>query len=143
MKKGLICVLVIACAGALWAAEPAEQTIITMERRAMDGWLQGNPDRSIEILDPEVTFFHSTVEKRLVGIEAVKALYETYRGRPLYDRYEIGDPRVVVSGGVAVLTYHFTTQNGSLTRRWHATEVYRKGKAGWRILHSHFSEAKS
>jgi hypothetical protein len=41
-----------------------------------------------------------------------------------------------------VLTYVLVTQNGSLTRHWHATEVYRGGKAGWRIVQSHFSEAK-
>jgi hypothetical protein len=139
MMKILTCALVVASCGTLAAAQSTEQTILAMERRAMDGWGQGNPDEFLKISDPEITLFHSTLEKRLEGLAAVKALYEGYRGRPLFDRYEIIDPKVVVSGSVAVLTYLFTTQNGSLTRRWHATEVYRKGKAGWRILHSHFS----
>ena len=143
MMKILTGALAILCSGVLCAAESTEQTILAMERRAMDAWRVGNPDEFLKISDPEITFFHSTVETRLVGREAVKALYEKYRGRPLFDRYEIGDPRVVVSGRVAVLTYQFTTQNGSLTRQWHATEVYRKGKVGWRIIHSHFSAVQS
>jgi hypothetical protein len=125
------------------AYDSTERTILAMERRAMDGWLAGNPDEFLKISDPEITYFHSSLDKRLVGLEAVKALYEGYRGRPLFDRYEMADPKVVVSGDMAVLAYLFTTQNGSLTRRWHATEVYRKGKAGWRIIHSHFSLVQS
>ncbi len=141
MTKTLTCVLALtlACAGALAAAESTEQTIIAMERRGMEGWLQGNPDEFLKIFDPEITYFHSIVPARLVGLEAVRALCEGYRGRPLFDRYEMVDPKVVVAGSVAVLTYHFTTQNGTLTRHWHATEVYREGPAGWRIIHSHFS----
>jgi hypothetical protein len=141
--KILMCALALGCCGALAGAESTEETILAMERRAMDGWGQGNPDEFLRISDPEITFFHSTLDKRLDGLAAVKALYEGYRGRPIFDRYEMADPKVVVSGSMAVLTYLFTTQNGGLTRRWHATEVYRKGPSGWRILHSHFSLAAS
>jgi hypothetical protein len=142
MMKILTWALVLACCGTLVAAESTEETIIKMERRAMDGWRDGNPDEFLKISDPEITLFHSTLETRLVGLDAVKALYEGYRGRPLFDRYEMADPKVAVSGNVAVLTYHFMTQNGSLTRRWHATEVFREGPAGWRIIHSHFSQVQ-
>jgi SnoaL-like domain len=141
--KILACALVLACCGTLAAAESTEETILAMERRAMDGWREGNPDEFLRISDPEITYFHSTLATRLEGLPAVKALYESYRGRPLFDRYEMADPKIVVSGSVAVLTYLFTTQTGSLARRWHATEVYRNGKAGWRIIHSHFSSAPS
>lgn len=144
MTKILTCALVVASCGTLATAQSTEQTILAMERRAMDGWREGNPDEFLRISDPEITYFHSTLETRLDGLPAVKALYESYRGRPLFDRYEMADPKIVVSGNVAMLTYLFTTQNGSLTRLWHATEVYRKGSAaaGWRILHSHFSLVK-
>lgn len=143
MMKILTCALVLACCGTVAAAQSTEETILKMERRAMDGWREGNPDEFLKISDPEITYFHSALGLRLVGLDAVKALYETYRGRPLFDRYEMVEPKVVVSGSMAVLTYLFTTQNGSLTRRWYATEVYRQGSAGWRIIHSHFSLAAS
>jgi hypothetical protein len=51
------------------------------------------------------------------------------------------DPKVVAFGAAAVLTYQLVTRNGSLTRRWHATEVYRETCSRWRIIHSHFSGA--
>ena len=141
MTKVLTGVLALACCATLGAAELTEQTIVAMERRAMDGWLRGSPDELLEISDPEITYFHSTPATRLVGLAAVKALFEGYRGQPLFDGYELVDPKVVVSGSVAVLTYELATRNGSLARRWHATEVYREGPAGWRIIHSHFSLA--
>ena len=52
------------------------------------------------------------------------------------------EPVVQASRGTALLTYTLVTQNGTLERRWHATEVYRKTRSGWRIIHSHFSAAK-
>ncbi len=41
----------------------------------------------------------------------------------------------------AVLSYLLVTENGTLTRRWYATEVYLKTPVGWRIVHTHFSGA--
>ena len=122
------------------AAESVETRIIALERRAMEGWLQGSPDEFLKLADADITFFHSTQPERLVGLQAVKALCESYRGRPLFDRYEIGEPRVAVSGKTAVLTYLFTTHNGTIVRRWHATVVYRERGAGWKVIHSHFSQ---
>jgi hypothetical protein len=133
-------------AGALslgaWAVELPEATILSLERRAMDGWLHGSPEPLLEISAPDITFFHSTLPSLVVGRAAVAAVYESYRGRPLFDRYEILDPRVAISGATGVLTYELVTQNGPLTRRWHATQVYRRGSADWRIAHSHFSQVQ-
>jgi hypothetical protein len=139
MTRIPICALMLALTGTPVGAAPAEETILALERQAMDLWRQGNPDGFLAISDPGITFFHSTVEAQLVGLAAVKTLYEGYRGRPLFDRYEMAEPRVVAAGGTAVLTYVLVTWNGSLTRRWHASEVYRDGRDGWRIVHSHFS----
>ena len=133
------CLLIVMGAWVPLAAQSTEQTILALERRSMEGWLQGNPDPCLEITDPAITYFHSALETPLDGLTAVKALYETYRGRPLYDRYEIVDPKVVIAGSVAVLTYQLTTLNGSLTKRSNATQVFRDSQAGWRIIHSHFS----
>jgi ketosteroid isomerase-like protein len=77
--------------------------------------------------------------KRLTGISAVKELFGDYRGRPLFDSYEIEEPTVQEAGDAAVLSYVLVTRNGSLTRRWNATQVYQKKKEGWRVIHSHFS----
>ena len=140
MKRIMAWGLALACIGGTAHAETTEETILSMERRAMEGWLQGNPDAFIAISDPEITFFHSAIPARLEGLDAVKAMYEGYRGQPLFDSYEMVAPKVAVWEGTAVLTYQLTTRNGTLTRHWDATEVYRGGAAGWRIVHSHFSQ---
>ena len=141
MRHVLACVLVIVGVGTALAAGPAEHPVLTMERRVMEAWLQGNPDVGLAMTDPAITYIHAAIGTRLDGLPAVKALFETYRGRPLFDRYDIVDPAVVEAGDVAVLTYQLTTQNGSLIRRWHTTEVFRNGPAGWRIIHTHISQA--
>jgi ketosteroid isomerase-like protein len=135
----LICV---AAATALCAADP-KQEILTLERQGMEGWLKGDPDPFLAISDPDITYIHVMTGKRLDGLPAVRALYETYRGRPLFDTYEITDPKVQLSGDTAILTYHFVSHNGSAERHWNATQIYQRKKEGWRIIHTHWSQVAS
>ncbi len=106
----------------------------------MDAWTQGNPDPALAVADPDITYFHVMTEKRVDGISALKALVEPYRGRPLYDSYEMLEPRVQLAGDVAVLTYILVRHNGPAATRWNATQVYQKKSEGWRCLHSHWSQ---
>ena len=96
----------------------------------------------MEISDPQITYFHVMTDKRLDGLAALKALYEPYRGMPLYDSYEITDPKVQAAGDMAILTYIMVRHNGSVTTRWNATQVYQKKPQGWRVIHSHWSQTK-
>jgi ketosteroid isomerase-like protein len=113
--------------------------IVALERKGMDGWLGGSPDAALEMMDPQITYLHFVSEKRLEGVAAVKALFEGYRGMPLFDSYEIVQPKVQEAGDVAILTYLLVTRNGGVTRKSNATQVYQKKKEGWRVIHSHFS----
>jgi hypothetical protein len=61
----------------------------------------------------------------------------------LFDSYEVAEPRVQTSAGMAVLTYVLVTHTGTATGRWNATEVYQRKPEGWRMIHSHWSLAKS
>jgi len=119
-------------------AEIARQ-ILALERRAMDGWQKGDPGPALEISDREITYFHVMTDRRLDGLPALEALYQAYRGTPLFDSYEMLDPKVQVSGDVAVLTYNFVRRNGTAASRWNATQVYQRKKEGWRVIHSHWS----
>lgn len=121
------------------AADPASE-VIALERRAMDGWARGNPDPFLASADPEITYFHVMTEKRVEGLSNVRALVEPYRGRPLFESYEMLEPKVQVAGDVAVLTYVLLRRNGTATNRWNATEVYRRRAEGWRLIHSHWSQ---
>jgi ketosteroid isomerase-like protein len=140
--------LMLACAAAsalcamLAAADPNEETagqILAMERKTLDGWQMGNPDPALAISDPDITYFHIVTGKRLDGLPALKELFETYRGRPLFDSYEMAGPKVQASGDMAVLTYILVRHVGAETSRWNSTQVYQRKKEGWRIIHSHWS----
>ncbi len=136
--------LAVLCGGVVAAAERSpEAEILAMERGVMEGWLKGDPAPMLATLAPDVTYFHFPVEKRLEGIEAVKAMCEPYRGRALFDRYEIVDPKVRVTGEVAVLTYQLSFTAGTTSSVWNATQVYRRTKEGWRVTHAHWSQART
>jgi hypothetical protein len=122
-------------------ADPAGE-FLALERQVMDGWLKGDPDPQLAISDPQITYIHDVVGKRLDGIAALKGLYEQYRGVPLFDRYELLSPKVQVTGDVAVVTYQLAQHNGSATRYWNGSQIYRKNRDGWRIIHAHWSGAK-
>jgi ketosteroid isomerase-like protein len=146
MKTALLTCLAWAglCGGLLAADAGAGVTeeVLALERRAMDGWQVGNPEPALALLDADITYFHYPLQRRLQGLPAVKAFFEPYRGRPLFDAYEIADPEVQVAGDAAVLTYQLVTHRGSTTDRWSSTEVFRKKKDGWRIVHAHWSRVQ-
>ena len=87
MNNAILAVAVAAAfCGPLSAADRNEVTaseILAMERQGMDGWRTGNPDPTLAVLDPEVTYFHAVTNHRLDGLPAVRALFEDYRGTPL------------------------------------------------------------
>ena len=143
MRKTII---VVTVAAAIWLApawaDPASE-VLALERQSMEGWLNGDPDPMLAISDPQITYFHAVVEKRLEGLPALKELYDSYRGMPLFDSYEILNPNVQLSGDVAVLTYVLVQHNGSVASRWNGTQVYQRKKEGWRVIHTHWSEAKA
>jgi hypothetical protein len=135
-----------ALCGVLAAADGNEATareVLALERTTLDGWQMGNPDPLLAISDPEITYFHVVTDKRLDGLPAVRALFEGYRGRPLFDSYEMADPKVQSSGDTAVLTYTLVRHVGTATTRWNATQVYQRKKEGWRIIHSHWSATRA
>ena len=147
MKNSILAgaVAAVLC-GVLAAAEGNEATareVLALERTTLDGWQVGNPDPLLAISDPEITYFHVVTDKRLDGLPALKALFEAYRGRPLFDSYEMADAKVQLAGGdTAVLTYVLVRHVGTTTTRWNATQVYQRKKEGWRIIHSHWSATR-
>ena len=49
-------------------------------------------------------------------------------------------PRADPAGGAAaVLTYRFNSHGSEGSMRWNATEVYRNGLDGWKIIHTHWA----
>ncbi len=118
----------------------AAKEILALERSAMDGWLKGDPNPVLAITDPDITYFHIMTQKRVDGMASLKALFEAYRGTPLFDSYEIVDPKIQNGGDMAVLTYILVRHNGAGTTRWNSTQVYQRKKEGWRVIHAHWSQ---
>ena len=146
MRRALLITAVLtactfATAWASPAADPAEE-ILALERRVMDGWSKGDPDPLLELAAPDVTYVHTEVGKRLVGLPALKALCDRYRGAPLFESYEIVSPKVHLAGSTAVLTYRLVQHTRAGTALWDGTVVYQKKQPGWRMVHSHWSGAK-
>jgi ketosteroid isomerase-like protein len=141
-----ICAAAIALGGTLMAAESETEIakqLVALERKALEGWIKGDPDPDLAISDPAITLFHPPFDKRLDGLPAVKEFYEKYRGMAVFDSYEIVDPKVQASGDTAVLTFLFECRNGDTTHRYYSTLVWHRTKDGWRVIHAHWSKAKT
>jgi len=139
----VICTAAAALLAPAWAGSStdtdAAREVLALERQALDGWLAGNPDPQLAITDPKITYIHAVAAQRLEGVEAVRALYERYRGRPLFDSYEIVEPIVQTSGDTAILTYELAQHIGAAVSYWHGTQVYQRKVDGWRVIHTHWS----
>jgi len=121
-------------------AAAVAQTIISMERAALERWGRGDPSGFLEISAPDVVYFDPFQERRLNGIEELRALYESIRGTVSVARFELIDPQVQVAGGMAVLTFNYVAEGSNeVTSRWNCTEVYRRDGAEWRIIQTHWS----
>jgi ketosteroid isomerase-like protein len=111
-----------------------------MEKSALTRWGNGDPDGFLEICAPDVVYFDPYQEQRLDGIAALTALYQTLRGQVRFDRFELMNPCVQISGDMAVLTFNYVSYTGGQPSRWNCTEVYRREqKDTWRIIQTHWS----
>lgn len=116
------------------------QTIIAMERAALERWGKGDPSGFLEISADDVVYFDPFQPRRLNGIAELRALYESIRGQVQVKSFELIDPRVQVIGDAAVLTFNYVAEDtNEATSRWNCTEVYRRVGDTWRIIQTHWS----
>jgi ketosteroid isomerase-like protein len=116
------------------------QTIIELERQALERWGRGDPSGFLEISADDVVYFDPYQQRRLNGIDELRALYEMIRGRVQIAHFELIDPRVQATGDMAVLTFNYVAQGtNEVTSRWNCTEVFRRDGDSWRIIQTHWS----
>jgi len=116
------------------------EELIAMERTALDRWGKGDPDGFLEICAADVVYFDPYQEKRIDGMPALTALYETIRGQVRFDRFELLNPHVQATTDMAVLTFNYISYTGEKCSRWNCTEAFRRGTDGcWRIVQTHWS----
>jgi hypothetical protein len=118
------------------------QQLIALERALLDGWIKGNPDPNLAICTKDITYTDTGVGRRLDGLAETKTYFEAYRGKSLFDSYEILNPLVHDSKDMAVLVYRLLSHNGAETVPYDCTEVYQKRGENWMVIHSHFSKGK-
>jgi len=115
-------------------------TIIAMERAALDRWGKGDPSGFLDISAPDVVYFDPFVDRRIDGIEALTRHLEAARGKVSILRHELINPCVHHVGDCAVLTFNYVSYGGTEDAlRWNCTEVYRRGNQGWQIIQTHWS----
>jgi ketosteroid isomerase-like protein len=123
-------------------ADKDAQAILTIERSAFERWAKGDLNGFLDVSDPDVDYFDPFVEGRLDGLSALRAIYAPMQGKIHVDRWEMVNPRVVVSGDMGVLTFNFVSYSKGREVRWNTTEVYRRKDGRWKIVHTHWSLTK-
>jgi ketosteroid isomerase-like protein len=130
------------------ASGDAAQTIIAMERSALERWGKGDPSGYFEIIAPDTTYFDPTLAKRIDGVDALHALIDPFKGKIHIERAEMIDPKVQPQGDIAVLAFNLVSHGAQFGDgpkgdvRWNSTEVYQRISGRWKIIHSHWSYTK-
>lgn len=120
-----------------------------MERAALDRWSEGDPQGALDLYTDDITYFDPLQDKRVDGLEAMKALYAAIAGKFKIERYDMIDPKVQKVGDVAILTYNLVdhvveSPDGAVNIRlsWNCTAVYARVEGKWKAVHAHFSYVK-
>jgi ketosteroid isomerase-like protein len=114
----------------------------------MERWRNGDPWGWAEISAAEITYVDPGLTQPIVGLEAYKAYLKRIEGSIFYQGSEFIDPKVVVVGDAAVLTYNYrstvTEPEAAAASQtlWNTTEVYFRLDGKWRIAHTHWSYVK-
>src|SRR5712692_2974903 len=91
------------CAG---AENFKPETIIALERVALDRYGTGDPQGYLETYAPDITYFDPGQQGRVDGLRAMKELLVPVTGKIKTDHYEMIGPKVQHRGDVAVLSYN-------------------------------------
>ena len=145
-------ILVLLAIGTAWtfrlSAEATQaDSVIALERAALDRWGRGDPDGFLELYARDVTYFDPSGERRVDGIDAMRRLLEPLKGRFRVERYEMIAPRVQQAGDAAILTYNLVNyarrpDGEAVISRWNSTTAYVRVDGRWKVLHSHWSFTK-
>ena len=123
-------------------------TIIAMEKAALDRWGKGDPQGYLDIMDTDLTYFDPFQEKRLDGLDAMKEFIKPFWDKIKVDRFEMLNPKVQRDGDMALLTFNLLSYvrqpdgTEKVVARWNSSELYRRIKGEWKIIHSHWSYIK-
>src|SRR5512147_2830519 len=84
-----------------------EETILALEKSGMERWRNGDPWGYIEMCTDDLFYVNPACTKPFYNLEDFKKYREPQRGKIRYQVSEFIDPKVVVAGDAAVLTYNY------------------------------------
>ena len=114
--------------------------LVAMEAAALKRWCAGDPSGFLEISDADVVYFDPFLARRLDGLAALAAYYDSLRGKVSAARFELLNPKVQRFGDAAALSFNFVSWSAAdEPTRWNCTEVYARRGAAWRIAQMHWS----
>jgi len=116
------------------------ETIIALEKGALEKWNQGDPSGYLNLSAEDVTYFDPATEQRLDGLDNLRKYYKPMEGQINVSKYEMLNPKVTAMNDMAVLTFSLHSYKEDKVFKWNCTEVYRLGSNGqWKIIHTHWS----
>jgi ketosteroid isomerase-like protein len=135
-----------ACAGTAPEGD-IQAELERLERGALDRWGNGDPGGFLEVYAPEITYFDPQIERRIDGLDSMRAYLEPIRGLVNIERYEIVGAKVQRFGDAALLSYnlvsHARAPDGEPVEvRWNSSVLYARSGGEWRSVHSHWSHTR-
>lgn len=119
--------------------------ILSLEEQAMERWRNGDPWGFVELSAEDITYIDPGLTSPILGLEKYGASMKQLEGQVHYQRSEFIEPKVVIIGDAAVLTYNYRStglnEDGEIRFQtpWNVTEVYFRSDNRWQIVHGHFS----
>ncbi len=121
-----------------------QQTILDLERRALERWSAGDPMGYVQAAADDLTYFDDIgAQSRVDGIEAIREYLSALQGQIPPHEYEIVNPRVQLYGEIGILTLTYSPSvDGEAAPPWKATSVYRRIDGEWKMVHANWSLVK-
>jgi ketosteroid isomerase-like protein len=125
-----------------------DELILILEKTAMERWRNGDPMGFVEQSAKDICYVDPGLTKPIIGLDAYTSYMDQVVGKIHYQKSEFIDPKVVMVGEAALLTYNYRstvlTPEGMVSSQtpWNCTEVYIKQQATWKIVHNHWSFIK-
>ncbi len=122
-----------------------DETVLNLEKAAMERWRNGDPMGFLELSADDICYTDPGQTKPIIGIDAYRQFMQSLVGQVHYQRSEFIEPKVVLIGDAALLSYNYRSsvldpQGVVLSQTpWNSTEVYFKRHGEWKIVHNHWS----
>lgn len=119
--------------------EKISEMIISLEKQALNST---DAMAFVELSDEDVVYFDPSLEKKIEGLDQLRAHYESMQ-LPPSDYSEMIRPVVQVTQDIAVLTFNLDSHVSGKMIKWNCTEVYRRNPDNrWKIIQTHWSYVK-